>query len=57
MIPFDQLSAALDNYNRRRQAAAEAAPQRGGNKTPAAVRSVPAGNQDAPAWNEEGADS
>ncbi|HEX2568858.1 MAG TPA: hypothetical protein VH877_04805 [Polyangia bacterium] len=57
MIPFDQLSAALDNYNRRRQAATEAPPQRGATKTPAAVNSVPAWNQETPSWTDEGLDS
>ena len=57
MIPFDQLSAALENYNRRRQAAVEPAPQRVGTRTPAAVPSVPASNQEAPDWNDQGLDS
>jgi hypothetical protein len=57
MIPFDQLSAALENYNLRRQAASESPPQRVGTKTPAAVEAVPAWSEDPPDWNEEGLDS
>jgi hypothetical protein len=60
MIPFDQLSAALENYNnRRRQPAAEPAPQGMGNKTPAAVPSVSAWGQESPDLdlNEEMSDS
>lgn len=54
MIPFDQLSAALENYNRRRQGTAESTPQRTGTKTPAAVPSVPVENQGAPDWDDQG---